>query len=68
MIGRLQFGNINFEPAYAMIGILIPMDVAVVGVIEEGIGECNMMSELLFPDYYFTKCQKTYPHGNPKIS
>jgi len=45
MIGRLQLGNVNFEPTYAMIGISIPMDVAVAGVIEEGIDECNKMSE-----------------------
>ena len=49
MIGRLQLGNVNFEPSYAMIGIFIPMDVAVAGVIEEGISESNKMSELFVP-------------------
>jgi hypothetical protein len=37
-----------------MIGILIPMDVAVGEVIEETISDCNKMSEFLFPDYYVT--------------
>jgi hypothetical protein len=34
-----------------MAGILIPMDVAVGEVIEEGISDCNKMREFLFPDY-----------------
>jgi len=49
MIGRLQLGNVNFEPTYAMIGILIPTDIGVAGVIEEGIDECNKMSEFFVP-------------------
>ena len=49
MIGRLQLGNVNLELTYAMIGIFILMDVAVAGVIEEGISESNKMSELFVP-------------------
>ncbi len=49
---RSEIEEINFEATYAMIGIFIPMDVAVGKVIEEGISECNKMSEFLFPDYY----------------
>jgi len=41
-----------------MIGILIPMDVAVGKVIEEGISECNKMGEFLLPDYYVTNVKK----------
>ena len=55
---RSEIEEINFEATYAMIGILIPMDVAVGEVIEEGINECNKMSEFLFPDYYVTNVKK----------
>jgi hypothetical protein len=50
--------EINFEATYAMIGILVPMDVAVGEVIEEGISECNKMSEFLLLDYYVTNVKK----------
>jgi len=30
-------------------------------VIEKGIGECNKMSEFLFPDYYVTNVKKPTP-------
>jgi len=53
--------EINFEATYAMIGILIPMDVSVGEVIEEGINECNKMNEFLFPDYYVTNVKKPTP-------
>ena len=55
---KSEIEEINFEATYAMIGILIPMDVAVGEVIEEGISECNKMSEFLFPDYYVTNVKK----------
>jgi hypothetical protein len=55
---KSKIEEINFETTYAMIGILIPMDVAVGEVIEEGISECNKMSEFLFPDYYVTNVEK----------
>ncbi len=58
---RLEIEEINFETTYAMIGILIPMDVAVGEVIKEGISECNNMSEFLFPDYYVTNVKKPTP-------
>ena len=51
---RSQIEEINFEATYAMIGILIPMDIAVGEIIEEGISECNKISEFLFLDYYVT--------------
>ena len=58
---KSEIEEINFEATYAMIGILIPMDVAVGEVIEEGISECNKMSEFLFPDYYVTNVKKPTP-------
>jgi len=58
---KSEIEEINFETTYAMIGILIPMDVAVGEVIEEGISECNKMSEFLFPDYYVTNVKKPTP-------
>jgi len=58
---KSEIEEINFEATYAMIGILIPMDVAVGEVIEEGISECNKMNEFLFPDYYVTNVKKPTP-------
>lgn len=58
---KAEIEEINFEATYAMIGILIPMDVAVGEVIEEGISECNKMSEFLFPDYYVTNVKTPTP-------
>jgi hypothetical protein len=55
---KSEIEDISFEATYAMIGILIPMDVAVGKVIEEGISECNTISEFLFPDYYVTNVKK----------
>jgi len=49
-----QVEEINLEATYAMIGMLIPMDIAVGEIIEEGISECNNISEFLLPDYYVT--------------
>ena len=60
MIGRLQLGNVNVEATYAMIGIRIPMDVAV-GVIERGMGECKKTSEFLSSHYYVTNVKKPTP-------
>ncbi len=37
------------------------MDVAVGKVIDEGIRECNKMSEFLFSDYYVTNVKKPTP-------
>jgi len=58
---RSEIEEISFEANYAMIGILVPMDVAVGGVVEEGITECNKMGELLFHDYYVTNVKKPTP-------
>jgi len=58
---KSEIEEINFEATYAMIGILIPMDVAVGEVIERGISECNMISEFLFPDFYVTNVKKPTP-------
>jgi len=55
---KSEIEEINFGATYVMIGILIPMDVAVGEVIEEGISVCNKMSEFLFPDYYVTNVKK----------
>ena len=53
-----EIEEINFESNYAMIGIFIPMDVAVGKVIEEGISECNKMVEFLFIRYYVTNVKR----------
>jgi hypothetical protein len=55
---RSEIEEISFEATYVMIGILIPMDVAVGEVIEQGMSECNKGSEFLFPDYYVTNVKK----------
>ena len=41
-----------------MIEILIRMDGAVGGVIEEGISECDRMADFLFIRYYVTNVKK----------
>ena len=53
-----EIEEINFKINYAMIRILIPIDVAVGDVIEEGISECNKMEEFLFFHYYVTNVKK----------
>jgi len=58
---RSEIEEISFEATYVMIGILIPMDVAVGEVIEQGISECNKTGEFLFPDYYVTNVKKPTP-------
>jgi hypothetical protein len=58
---KSEIEEINFEATYGMIGILIPMDVAVGEVIEGGISECNKTNEFLFPDYYVTNAKKPTP-------
>jgi hypothetical protein len=55
---EFEIEEINFETTYAVIGILIPMDVAVGEVIEEGISECNKTGEFLFLHYYVTNVKK----------
>jgi hypothetical protein len=59
---RSEIEEVNFEATYAMIGILIPMDVAIGEVIEKAISECNKTSEFfLLPDYYVTNVRKPTP-------
>jgi hypothetical protein len=58
---RSEIEEINFEATYAMIGILIPIDVAVGELIEEAISECNKMSEFLSLHYYVTNVKKPTP-------
>jgi hypothetical protein len=53
-----EIEEIIFEPTYAMIRTLIPMDVAVGDVLEEGIRECNKMDEFLYLHYYVTNIKK----------
>jgi hypothetical protein len=43
-----EIEEINFETNCAMIKILVPLDVAVGDIIEEGINQCNETKELLF--------------------
>ncbi len=58
---KSEIEEIDFETTYAMIRILVPMDVAVGEVIEEGISECKKRSEFLIPDYYVTNVKKPTP-------
>ena len=53
-----EIEEINFGTNYAMMGILVPMHVAVGEVIEEGIRRCNRKVEILFVDYYVTNVKK----------
>jgi hypothetical protein len=55
---RSQIEEVNFEATYAMIRMLIPMDIAVGEIIEEGISECNKIGEFLSIDYYVTNVGK----------
>jgi hypothetical protein len=55
---KSKIEEINLEGTYALIGMLIPMDIAVGKIIEEGIGECNKGGEFLFLDYYVTNVGK----------
>jgi hypothetical protein len=55
---KSEIEEINFEVTYAMIGILIPMDIAVGEIIEEGISECNNIGEFLSLGYYVTNVGK----------
>lgn len=50
--------ELSIEKNYAMVKILIPMDVAVGTVIEQGIIECNKKQEFLSPSYYVTNVKK----------
>lgn len=53
-----EIEEINVETNYALMGILVPMDVAVGEVIEEGIRRCNRVGEILFVDYFVTNVKK----------
>ena len=53
-----EIEEITLEATYAMIRTLIPMDVAVADVLEEGIRECNKMDEFLYFHYYVTNTKK----------
>jgi hypothetical protein len=53
-----EIEEIDFGTDYAMIGILVPMEIAVGEVIEEGIRRCNRMGEILTVDYYVTNVKK----------
>jgi hypothetical protein len=53
-----EIEEINFGTNYAMMGILVPMHVAVGELIEEGIRRCNRKGAILFVDYYVTNVKK----------
>jgi hypothetical protein len=53
-----EIEEIDFGTNYAMMGILVPMHVAVGEVIEEGIRRCNRKGEILLVDYYVTNVKK----------
>ncbi len=53
-----EMEEIYFGPDHAMIGMLIPMDVAVRDVIEKGIRECNKAKDFLNFHYYVTNVKK----------
>ena len=53
-----EIEEITIESNYAMVKILVPMDVAVGEVIENGIRRSNRMGEFLLNDYYVTNVKK----------
>ncbi len=53
-----EIEEINFGTDYSMMKVLVPMDVAVGRVIEEGIRQCNKMGEVLLGDYYVTNTKR----------
>jgi len=55
---KSEIEEIDFEVTYAMIGVLVPMEIAVGEIIEEGLGECNNIGEFLSLDYYVTNVGK----------
>jgi hypothetical protein len=55
---KSEIEEINFEATYALIGMLIPIDIAVGEIIEEGISECNNIGGFLSLDYYVTNVRK----------
>jgi hypothetical protein len=55
---RSEIEGITSGSNYVMIGILIPMDIAVGVVIEEGIRRCNRTEEFLLNEYYVTNVKK----------
>ena len=46
--------KIDFENNYASIMILLPFDVALAEIMDEGINKCNELGEFLFDGYYAT--------------
>jgi hypothetical protein len=55
---KSEIEEIDFGTDYVMIGILVPMDVAVGAVIEEGIRRCDKLGEILLVEYYVTNVKK----------
>ena len=53
-----ELEEFTIESNYVMVRILVPMDVAVGRVIEEGIDRCNRKREVLSRDYYVTNVKK----------
>ncbi len=53
-----EIEEIDYETNYAMIKVLIPMDVAVGIFIEEGLRECNKIDGFLLFHYYVTNVNK----------
>ena len=53
-----EIEGITIGNNYAMVGILVPMEVAVGEVIEEGIRRCNKTGQVLLKDYYVTNVKK----------
>jgi len=55
---RSENEEIHFGADYAMIRVMVPIDVSVGEVIEEGIRQCNRVGEILLSDYYVTNVKK----------
>ena len=53
-----EIEEISFGTNYSMVGVLVPMEVAVGEIIGEGIRRCNKMRENLSDDYYVTNVKK----------
>jgi len=53
-IKHTDLENVEFEDHYASILILLPHDVALAEIVDEGIKKCNELGEFIFDGYYAT--------------
>lgn len=53
-----EIEEVDFQDNYFIIKILVPMDIAIGDVIEEGIEECNRIDNIISEHYYVTNVRK----------